>query len=175
MIRDCGGEDFATILAIINEAAKAYKGVIPLDRWHEPYMPEDELATEITAGVQFRGATEDRVGAEENLVGVIGLQEMSANPGCEGPPVSLIRHAYVQTLFQRQGVGSALLEDIIVSATRPLLVGTWAAAHWAVDFYKAHGFRQIKMHEKDRLLATYWNIPARQIQTSVVLAGPGFK
>ncbi|MBT3552511.1 MAG: GNAT family N-acetyltransferase [Rhodospirillaceae bacterium] len=168
MIRDCGEADFGAIYAIINDAAIAYKGVIPADRWHDPYMPEGELAAEITAGVEFRGAV-----ASDQLAGVMGLQNMDANPGWDGRPVSLIRHAYVLTRFQRRGLGGEILRNIMALSERPLLVGTWAAASWAVDFYVRHGFRQVEAGEKDRLLQTYWNIPARQVETSVVLAGPG--
>ena len=169
MIRDCNGGDFGAIYEIINEAAIAYKGVIPADRWHEPYMGEDELAGEIAAGVHFRGAE-----ASGALAGVMGLQDRNANPGRAGAPVSLIRHAYVRSQFQRQGIGGEILRDIMGRAERPLLVGTWAAASWAVAFYVGHGFRRVARAEKDRLLQTYWNIPARQVATSVVLAGPGF-
>lgn len=168
MIRGCGEADFGAIYAIINDAAVAYKGVIPADRWHDPYMPEGELAAEIAAGVRFRGA--EQAG---ELAGVMGLQEMDANPGWHGPAVSLIRHAYVRSAFQRRGLGGEILRDIMARSERPLLVGTWAAASWAVDFYVRHGFRQVEAGEKDRLLKTYWNIPARQVETSVVLAGPG--
>ncbi len=169
MIRDCDGGDFGAIYEIINEAAIAYKGVIPADRWHEPYMGEDELAAEIAAGVRFRGA--EAAGA---LAGVMGLQDRDANPGRAGAPVSLIRHAYVRSRFQRQGIGGEILRDTMGRAERPLLVGTWAAASWAVAFYMGHGFRRVDRAEKNRLLQTYWNIPARQVETSVVLAGPGF-
>ncbi len=169
MIRGCGEADFGAIHAIINDAAIAYKGVIPADRWHDPYMPEGELAAEIAAGVQFRGAV-----TADQLAGIMGLQDRNANPGWRGPAVSLIRHAYVKTAFQRQGLGGEILSDIMAQNERPLLVGTWAAASWAVDFYIGNGFRQVELGEKDRLLQTYWNIPARQVETSVVLAGPGF-
>ena len=169
MIRDCNGGDFGAIYEIINEAAIAYKGVIPADRWHEPYMGEDELAGEIAAGVHFRGAE-----ASGALAGVMGVQDRNANPGRAGAPVSLIRHAYVRSQCQRQGIGGEILRDIMGRAERPLLVGTWAAASWAVAFYVGHGFRRVVRAEKDRLLQTYWNIPARQVATSVVLAGPGF-
>ena len=168
MIRGCGEADLGAIYAIINDAAIAYKGVIPADRWHDPFMPKGELAAEIAAGVKFCGAE-----ASGELAGVMGLQDMDANVGWDGPPVSLIRHAYVRTAFQRRGLGGEILSDIMARSERPLLVGTWAAASWAVDFYRRHGFRQVERQEKDRLLQTYWNIPARQVETSVVLAGPG--
>lgn len=176
MIRDCGEADFAAIFEIINDAAQAYRGVIPADRYHQPYMQVDELADEIAAGVRFRGAKApvEAGGADggPKLAGVMGLQDMDANPGWDGPPVCLIRHAYVRTVFQRSGIGGAILEDIKGRARRPLLVGTWAAASWAVEFYIRHGFRQVEADEKDRLLHTYWEIPERQVETSVVLAGP---
>jgi GNAT superfamily N-acetyltransferase len=179
MIRDCGASDFGAIYDIINDAAIAYKGVIPADlwpkdNWHGPYMGEDELAGEIAAGVGFRGAEAAADGGRQ-LAGVMGLQDVDANPGRDGPAVSLIRHAYVRTSFQRQGIGGEILRDIFGRARRPLLVGTWAAASWAVDFYIRHGFRQVDGTQKDKLLGTYWNIPARQIDTSVVLAGPGWR
>ena len=170
MIRDCGEADFGAIYAIINDAAIAYKGVIPADRWHQPYMGEDELAAEIATGVKFRGAE-----ASDQLAGVMALQEIDAKPGWDGPPVSLIRHAYVRTALQRQGIGGDILRDIMGRTGRPLLVGTWAAASWAVAFYVRHGFRHVDAREKDRLLQTYWTIPDRQVETSVVLAGPGFE
>lgn len=174
MIRECVEADFDAIYTIINDAAAAYKGIIPADRWHVPYMPEDELAAEIAAGVRFRGVVTTGNVVSEILAGVMGLQNVNANPGWHGPSVSLIRHAYVLTRFQRRGLGSQILSDIMERTERPLLVGTWAAASWAVEFYQQHGFRQVARDEKDRLLQTYWNIPARQVETSVVLAGPGF-
>jgi GNAT superfamily N-acetyltransferase len=162
-IRPCRDDERAEILAIVNAAAEAYRGVIPADRWHEPYMPADELDGEIAAGVAFWGYE-----ADDGLVGIMGIQTVR--------DVDLIRHAYVLPGHQGQGIGGALIAHLMRSATRPVLVGTWAAAEWAIRFYRRHGFQQVSPEEKDRLLKTYWNIPERQIETSVVLAsGPGRK
>jgi GNAT superfamily N-acetyltransferase len=158
-IRRCREGDRAHILAIVNEAAEAYRGVIPADRWHEPYMPAAELAAEIAAGVEF-WAYEGGAGLE----GVMGIQQMR--------DVDLIRHAYVRPHNQRHGVGGALLGHLRSRATRPLLVGTWAAAEWAVSFYRRHGFEIVAADEAERLLRTYWTIPEAQVATSVVLAAP---
>lgn len=157
MIRDCFDADFATILAVINDAAQAYKGVIPADCWHEPYMSAAELEREIAADVAFRGY--ERNGA---LVGVMGRQAVE--------DVLLIRHAYVLTECRRRGIGGALLEDLRAGTARPVLIGTWAAAEWAIDFYRRHGFRPLPRAETGRLLRRYWSIPERQIETSIVLA-----
>jgi Sec-independent protein translocase protein TatA/GNAT superfamily N-acetyltransferase len=146
-------------LTIINRAALAYKGVIPEDCWHEPYMPEAELRAEIAAGVNF-WAYEDETG----VLGVMGRQDLGA--------VTLIRHAYVDPGGQRRGVGSRLLTFIQEETPGPLLVGTWAAAWWAIRFYEKHGFRLVTQEEKDRLLNAYWTISPRQVETSVVLADP---
>jgi GNAT superfamily N-acetyltransferase len=156
MIRRCTDADFAAIETIINEAARAYRGAIPADCWHEPYMTGSDLKAEIAAGVNFWGW--DESGA---LIGVMGLQNVR--------DVTLIRHAYVRTAHQRRGVGGALLTTLAGQASGPLLVGTWAAAEWAIRFYERHGFRLVSAEEKDRLLNTYWSIPLRQQQTSVVL------
>ena len=147
------------MLAIINQAAQAYRGVIPADRWHEPYMPEAELRAEIGAGVAFWLADEDR-----RVLGVMGMQDKGE--------VALVRHAYVAPAAQRKGVGGALLAHVTRLAGKPVLVGTWAAAAWAIDFYRRHGFTLVSDEEKDRLLRRYWSIPARQIETSVVLRKP---
>ena len=157
MIRSCTERDIAAIHAVINDGAQAYRGVIPEDCWHEPYMAADELARELSAGVAFAGFAE--AGA---LVGVMGTQPVA--------DVTLIRHAYVRTAYQGQGIGSQLLAALTGRTTGPLLIGTWAAADWAVRFYRRHGFRLIEGVEKDRLLRTYWSIPTRQVETSVVLA-----
>jgi N-acetylglutamate synthase-like GNAT family acetyltransferase len=157
MIRRCRDDDRDAILAIVNAAAEAYRGVIPADRWHEPYMEAAELDGEIAAGVQFWGYE-----ADGELVGVMGIQPLD--------DVDLIRHAYVRPGRQRGGVGGALLAHLMRSATKPVLVGTWAAARWAIDFYRRHGFVQVSPEEKTRLLRTYWSIPERQVETSVVLA-----
>jgi N-acetylglutamate synthase-like GNAT family acetyltransferase len=157
MIRRCRDDDHDAILAIINAAAEAYRGVIPADRWHEPYMPAAELDGEVAAGVEFWGYE-----ADGELLGVMGIQPLE--------DVDLIRHAYVRPGRQRGGVGGTLLAHLMDAATKPVLVGTWAAAEWAIDFYRRHGFAQVSPEEKTRLLRTYWNIPERQVDTSVVLA-----
>ncbi len=157
MIRPCTSADLDTILDIVNQAAEAYRGKIPADRWHEPYMPREELEAEIAAGVAFWGVEQ-----EGRLLGVMGIQPVK--------DVTLIRHAYVLPSHQGQGIGGELLEHLLTLAERPVLVGTWAAATWAVRFYERHGFRLVTTEEKDRLLRAYWSIPARQVETSVVLA-----
>jgi GNAT superfamily N-acetyltransferase len=157
MIRPCTDADFAVIEAVINEAAQAYKGVIPADCWHEPYMSASALKTEIDAGVEFWGWDE-----ADTLIGVMGLQQVR--------DATLIRHAYVRTVHQGRGIGGRLLTLLAGRATGALLVGTWAAAVWAIRFYERHGFRLVSPKEKDELLSKYWNIPERQKETSVVLA-----
>ncbi len=159
-IRPCRDDERATILAIVNAAAEAYRGVIPQDCWHEPYMAAGELDGEIAAGVVFWGVESD--GA---LVGVMGIQPVD--------DVDLIRHAYVLPARQRHGIGAALLDHLTAAATRPLLVGTLAAAEWAIAFYRRHGFELVDPESKARLLRTYWTISDRQIETSVVLARGG--
>ncbi len=156
-IRPCTAADFAAVAAIINAAATAYAGVIPADRYHVPYMAPAELCHEIESGVRFWGWHE----AAGRLVGVMGSQDVD--------DVTLIRHAYVVPADQGKGVGSALLARLVDLARRPLLVGTWAAADWAVRFYERHGFALVTPVEKDRLLRRYWDIPERQVETSVVL------
>jgi len=158
-IRPCRDDERAAILAIVNAAAQAYRGVIPADRWHEPYMGADELAREIAAGVAFWGYEED--GA---LLGVMGLQAVR--------DVDLIRHAYVRPGIQRRGIGGALLAELRRLSARRMLVGTWTAADWAIRFYMRHGFALASPAQKTVLLKTYWSIPDRQIETSVVLANP---
>lgn len=156
MIRKCKDSDFDVIYSIINDAAIAYKGIIPEDRWKDPYMPREELRHEIDDGVWFWGYEE-----EKELLGVMGLQDVK--------DVTLIRHSYVRTGRQHQGIGGRLLNDLMEKTTRPILIGTWADAVWAVRFYENHGFRLVTKEEKDRLLEKYWSIPARQVETSVVL------
>ena len=156
MIRRCTKEHVGEILEIINDAARAYRGVIPADRWHEPYMPEDELRAEMAAGVAFWGLTRD-----SRLAGVMGLQYVQ--------DVALIRHAYTRTAIRGSGVGGALLEHLTREARVPLRVGTWKAATWAVRFYEKRGFVLASESEKERLLQRYWNIPERQVEESVVL------
>ena len=155
-IRPCRDDERPAVLAIVNSAAEAYRGVIPADRWHEPYMAAAELDAEIAAGVAFWGYEE---GGE--LVGVMGIQPVGE--------VDLVRHAYVMPGRQRGGVGSALLAHIHGLGERPMLVGTWAAADWAIRFYERHGFELVSPERKTVLLRTYWSIPDRQIETSVVL------
>ena len=181
IVRPCVGADFDAMAAIINAAAVRYAGVIPADRHHVPYMPSAELRHEIDAGVRFCGWYEaDRRGGPapgderladgertvgcERLVGVMGIQDVD--------DVTLIRHAYVAPTDQGRGVGGALLTHLLGLARQPLLVGTWAAATWAVRFYERHGFRLVTLVEKERLLRRYWQIPERQVETSVVLRLP---
>ena len=155
-IRQSKETDFADILAIVNDAARAYRGVIPADRWHEPYMPAEELAREITGGVAFWVAE-----AERRVSGVMGIQDKG--------DVVLVRHAYVAPTAQRSGVGTALLRHLESLTDKPVLIGTWSAATWAIEFYRRNGFALGSSDEKDHLLKTYWSIPKRQIETSVVL------
>jgi len=157
MIRPCNAMDVPVMLEIINDAARAYRGVIPADCWTEPYMSEEELRREIEDGVQFWGVEQ-----EGQLVAVMGIQHVL--------DASLIRHAYVRTDERQKGIGAKLLGALRVQTSRPMLMGTWAAASWAVHFYEKHGFRLVTPGEKDVLLKKYWNISDRQIQTSVVLA-----
>jgi GNAT superfamily N-acetyltransferase len=162
LIRRCRDDERGAILAIVNAAAEAYRGVIPPDRWHEPYMPAEELDAEIAAGVAFWGVEED--GA---LVAVMGIQDVD--------DVQLIRHAYTVPERQGRGLGGELLEALAARATRPLLVGTWSAAEWAIRFYERHGFERETPERSAELLRRYWAIPERQIATSVVLTGPTLK
>lgn len=157
MIRASHEVDFQAILSIINAAAEAYRGIIPPDLWKEPYMPAHELAHEIAAGIRFQ------VFVETDIVkGVMGVQEVK--------DMTLIRHAYVDPSAQGQGIGAALLKNCRGLAARPLLIGTWAAADWAIKFYQKNGFQVASRAEKEHLLRTYWTIPERQVETSVVLA-----
>jgi len=149
--------EFKSILHVINDAAQAYRGIIPEDRWKEPYMSAEELREEIESGVEFYGWMEDNV-----LVAAMGIQLVN--------DVTLIRHAYVLTNRQRRGIGEKLLRHLLsLARTTEVLVGTWKAAYWATRFYEKHGFRLVTREEKDVLLRKYWNIPERQIETSVVL------
>ena len=157
IIRDLTDSDLPAVLAIINDAARAYRGVIPDDRWHEPYMPAAELASEIAAGVVFRVIEQDG-----RLTAVMGLQDRG--------DVVLVRHAYVAPSAQRSGLGTRLLREMERLVDKPVLIGTWADARWAIDFYVRNGFTVVPPDEKERLLRTYWSIPARQVETSVVLA-----
>jgi N-acetylglutamate synthase-like GNAT family acetyltransferase len=157
MIRKCEERDFEALYEIINDAAQAYKGVIPADRWHVPYMGEEQLRREIQQGVEFWGYEE-----EDKLLGVMGLQNVQ--------DVTLIRHAYVRTGRRRSGLGGKLLRFLLGQTAKPVLIGTWAAATWAVSFYQKHGFTRVSEREKNFLLKKYWTIPERQVETSVVLA-----
>jgi GNAT superfamily N-acetyltransferase len=157
MLRRCTDGDFETIYDIINDAAEAYRGIIPADRWREPYMPRDELHREIDAGVVFWGYQR-----AQRLLGVMGLQEVGE--------VTLIRHAYTRTRHQRKGIGTRLLRSLCDRTSKPVLIGTWQSASWAIAFYEKHGFRLVSQEQKDLLLRTYWHIPARQVETSVVLS-----
>lgn len=158
-IRPCHEHERDQILGIINAAAEAYRGVIPADCWHEPYMPADELERQLAAGVRFRVCE-----ADGRLVGVMGIQQVR--------DVELIRHAYVHPLAQRQGIGGALLERLQRDSGAQLLVGTWAAADWAIRFYQRNGFELVTPPQAAALLNEYWSIPERQVETSVVLANP---
>jgi len=156
-IRKSAANDFEAILAIINDAALAYRGVIPSDRWHEPYMSAEELTKEIASGVIFWMAEDNG-----RLLGVMGMQEKE--------DVALVRHAYTATTEQRKGIGTQLLRRVEALADKPILIGTWADASWAIEFYRRNGFTVVSDVNKNRLLRAYWSIPARQVETSVVLA-----
>lgn len=157
MIRKCTECDFDAIYSIINDSAKVYKGFIPPDRWKDPYMTIDELKHEIQQDVIFWGYEEDN-----KLVGVMGIQYVQN--------VTLIRHAYVLTVNRNKGIGGKLLTFLRRQTDRPIFIGTWADAKWAVSFYQKHGFTLVPTEEKNRLLKKYWSVPDRQIETSVVMA-----
>lgn len=157
MIRSCGEHDFEIIHQIVNDAAQAYKGVIPDDCWSDPYMPESELTQELAAGVRFLGYEQDGT-----LVGVMGVQDAA--------DVTLIRHAYVRTSHRNRGIGGQLLARLGEQSQMPLLIGTWADAVWAIQFYQNRGFRLVSQDAKDPLLIKYWTVPPRQREVSVVLA-----
>jgi N-acetylglutamate synthase-like GNAT family acetyltransferase len=157
MMRRLDESDFERILSIINDGAAAYRGVVPQDRLGDPYMSAEELRSEIEVGVTFWGFDDDG-----EVVGVMGIQDVQ--------DVTLIRHAYVRTDRQGRGIGGDLLRHLGKLTARPVLMGTWAAASWAIRFYEKHGFRLVSAAEKDRLLRRYWAIPQRQVDTSVVLA-----
>jgi GNAT superfamily N-acetyltransferase len=161
IVRLCRVDERKVTGEIINAAAGAYRGFIPPDRWHDPYMSSQELDSEISAGVIFWACEID--GA---VVGVMGIQHVR--------DVDLIRHAYVRPGSQRHGVGAALITHIRSLTSQRMLVGTWQAASWAIRFYQQHGFVLVSGEQKDDLLKSYWTIPERQIQTSVVLANPAY-
>ncbi len=157
MIRKLTNTDLQAILNVVNDAAVAYKGKIPADRWKEPYMPAEELKEEIKSGVQFYGYIENRA-----LIAVMGIQAVG--------DVTLIRHAYTLTSNQQKGVGEKLLNNLLsLAQTDRILVGTWETAPWAIKFYQKHGFILLSREETNKLLKKYWNIPERQVETSVVL------
>jgi N-acetylglutamate synthase-like GNAT family acetyltransferase len=158
-VRPCRKDERSVIAGIINAAAEAYRGVIPADRWHDPYMSLPELDVEVSAGVAFWACE-----SEGEVIGVMGIQPVR--------DVDLIRHAYVRPGTQRRGVGAALISQIRSLSSRQLLVGTWATATWAIAFYQRHGFVLVSPEQKSALLKTYWTIPERQIETSVVLGNP---
>jgi N-acetylglutamate synthase-like GNAT family acetyltransferase len=160
MIRHCTDSDFQAIFEIINDGAQAYKGIIPADRWHEPYMSSTDLRREFDSGVTFWGYED-----AGQLIGVMGIQHVG--------DVTLIRHAYVRTAHQGKAIGRQLLAHLRNMTDRPVLMGTWADATWAIRFYERHGFQRVTLEEKDRLLRRYWSIPQRQVETSVVLAQVG--
>jgi len=160
-LRRCRDEELPTVLEIVNAAAEAYRGAIPADCWHDPYMSGVQLDSEIRAGVEFWGYEQDGT-----LIGVMGTQPVL--------DVDLIRHAYVCPGWQRHGVGSALIRHLQTHTARRMLVGTWSAATWAIRFYERHGFRLLEPQLTRTLLRTYWSIPERQLKTSVVLANPPF-
>ncbi len=157
MIHRCKVSDLDQVWHVINDGAQAYKGIIPADRWTEPYMTRDHFQHEIDNGVIFWGCWEDNT-----IIGVMGIQSVQ--------DVTLIRHAYVLTGRQKQGVGANLLSHLRQLTSTPILIGAWADAVWAIRFYERHGFAQVSAEEKDRLLKKYWDVPERQIETSVVLS-----
>jgi N-acetylglutamate synthase-like GNAT family acetyltransferase len=157
MIRACIESDHNAIFEIINDAAQAYRGVIPQDRWHEPYMSLEALKAQIDDGIVFWGLERDG-----RLLGVMGIQDKA--------DVTLIRHAYVVTRAQKRGIGKKLLRHLQSMTDKPILIGTWANASWAISFYRKNGYTPVSDEEKNRLLRKYWSIPERQVETSVVLA-----
>jgi GNAT superfamily N-acetyltransferase len=157
VIRSIRESDLDAALAVVNAAAEAYRGVIPADRWRDPYMPHDELREQIADGIRFWVAEEDA-----QLLGVMGIQDKG--------DVALVRHAYVRPTLQRRGVGTALLHHVTSLTPKPVLIGTWASASWAIEFYERNGFAVVSSEDKNFLLRKYWSIPERQIETSVVLA-----
>ncbi len=157
MIRRCSESDFNMIFEIINDAAQKYKGVIPEDRWNDPYMPFEELRNEIEDGIIFWAMEH-----ENRLIGVMGIQDKGE--------VMLIRHAYVRTQAQKLGIGTKLLHHLESMTKEPILIGTWAIASWAISFYEKNGYTLVSEEEKNQLLRKYWSISERQVETSIVLA-----
>ena len=162
MIRNATENDFNEIYAIINDAAIAYKGVIPADSWHEPYMTKEELKKQIEEGVHFYCYVDNN-----DIIGVMGIQDKGK--------VNLIRHAYVATKDRKKGIGTMLIHKILDNREKPVLIGTWKAAEWAISFYEKHGFFVVLDAEKNALLRKYWNIPGQQVEASVVLADTKFE
>jgi N-acetylglutamate synthase-like GNAT family acetyltransferase len=162
MIRNATEKDFDEIYHVINDAAIAYKGIIPEDRWHEPYMRKEELKEQIEDGVRFSCYIDDN-----KIAAVMGIQDKK--------DVELVRHAYVITSKRKKGIGTLLIRELLKDSKKPILIGTWKAAHWAISFYKKHGFFVVPEEEKNILLKKYWNIPERQVETSVVLAEIKYK
>jgi len=157
MIHKCEEKDFEAVYSVINDAAQAYRGVIPADHFKEPYMSKEELRHEIEDGVVFWAYEENG-----RLIAVMGIQAVQ--------DVTLIRHAYVRTKRRNQGIGGKLLSALLGRTDRPVLIGTWKDATWAIAFYQKHGFKPLSSQQTDRLLRKYWSLHERQIQTSVVLA-----
>jgi GNAT superfamily N-acetyltransferase len=154
MIKKLSLKDSSIIYEVINEAARAYRGIIPEDCYHEPYMSKEELRREM-GSMTFFGW--DQGG---KTIGVIGFQPIK--------DITLVRHTYVLPGYQRKGIGKKLLNQVKqMTKTKQLLVGTWADAIWAIQFYRKHGFEL--MPEKDELLSKYWDVPRHQVENSVVL------
>jgi len=162
VIREATAADFEAIYKIINDAAIAYKGVIPADMWHDPYMTRSELQEQIAEGVKFSCYC-----ADNKVLGVMGIQDKN--------DVLLIRHAYVLTSSRSKGIGTYLLKELTNNADRPILIGTWKAATWAISFYLKNGFELVTEEEKEVLLRKYWRIPERQVETSVVLSDKKYR
>lgn len=162
MIRNASESDFYDIYNVINDAAMAYKGIIPADRWHEPYMTKEELQAQIDDGVRFSCYID-----KNKVVGVMGIQDKN--------DVKLIRHAYVITRERKKGIGTILIRELLRDSKKPILIGTWRAAQWAISFYEKHGFFVVPEEERNILLKKYWTIPDRQVETSVVLADAKYK
>lgn len=162
MITNSTENDFNDIYNVINDAAIAYKGIIPVDRWQEPYMTKDELQKQIEDGVKFSCYVE-----KDKIIGVMGIQDKTA--------VNLIRHAYVLTSERKKGIGSILINKLLQGCDKPILIGTWKAANWAISFYERHSFFVVSEEEKNSLLKKYWNIPDRQVETSIVLADQKYR